>query len=193
VERPAIKGTAFLSAVSDLQTLIEAGAVRREQVEARLESEDLAILDAKILPGDWYPIDCYGRILELLGEIEGGGPAYHVQRGRRAAERLLQSGIYRQLDRAMEKREEKDKSSLIAIMLTVGRSLYNFGAWELLPDRSEGDRLCFELRQVEALPENARLTIQGFVEWAAQHIASPRSRVESRRVAPDRIQFDIYR
>jgi hypothetical protein len=192
VERPSIKGTAFISAVTDLQALVEAGRIRPEQLEARLQSQDLAILEAKILPGDWYPIDSYGRIIDLLGEIEGGGAAYHIQRGRRAAERLLHSGIYRQLDRAMEQRQERDKTSLIAIMLTVGRSLYNFGSWELLRDQSNERTLRFELRQMQALPENARLTIQGFVEWAAQHLGSERSRVESRRVTPDRILFDIH-
>jgi hypothetical protein len=191
VERPSIKGTALISAVTDLQALLDAGRLRKEQLEARLLAEDLAILEAKILPGDWYPIESYGRIIDLLGEIEGGGDAYHIQRGRRAAERLLKSGIYRQLDRAIEKRKEQDKTALTGIMLTVGRSLYNFGAWELLRDQSTATRLRFELRQMAALPENARLTIQGFVEWAAQHIGSPHSRVESRRLSADRIQFDI--
>jgi hypothetical protein len=43
-----------------------------------------------------------------------------------------------------------------------------------------------------ALPENARLTIQGFVEWAAEHIVGGRTRVESRRSHADRILFDIH-
>jgi hypothetical protein len=197
--RPSIKGTAFVSAVGDLQALVEAGRISEEQLEARLPTQDLAILESKILPGDWYPIESYGRIIDRLGEIEGGGAAYHIQRGRRAAERLLQSGIYRQLDRAIVQRDRatlerqgRDKNALIAIMLTVGRTLYNFGAWELLRDQCSDTRLCFELRQMAALPENARLTIQGFVEWAARHIGSPHARVECRRLSADRIQFDIH-
>ena len=43
-----------------------------------------------------------------------------------------------------------------------------------------------------ALPENARLTIEGFVEWAAEHISGGRTRVESRRTSADRILFDIH-
>jgi hypothetical protein len=75
-------------------------------------------------------------------------------------------------------------------MLTVGRTLYNFGAWELVRDTSRR-RLRFELRQMEALPENARITIGGFVEWAAEHIVGKQVRVESKRTTPDRIVFDI--
>jgi hypothetical protein len=192
LERPSIKGTAFISAVTDLREMMDSGRLRREQLEVRLRPEDVEIIDSKILPGDWYPIDSYGRILDLLGEVDGGGAAFHIRRGRRTAERLLKSGIYRQLDRAVEKREEKDRASLIAIMLTVGRTLYNFGSWEILREQSSDRVLRFELRQMGALPENARITIQGFVEWAAEHILQRRTRVESRRAHGDRILFDIH-
>lgn len=192
MDRPSIKGTAFVSATSDLHELLEAGRLTREQLETRLRPEDVEILDSKILPGDWYPIDSYGRILDLLGEVSGGGAQYHVERGRKAAERLLRSGIYRQLDKAIERRSEKDKASLISIMLTVGRTLYNFGAWELVRDGSSDNLLRFELQQMAALPENARITIQGFVEWATENIAGGRTRVESRRISADRIVFDIH-
>jgi hypothetical protein len=191
VSTPSIKGTAFASAVADLQELIDRGRLTREQLEVRLRKEDVEIVDAKILPGDWYPIDSYGRILELLGSVAGGGPAYHLQRGRRTAERLFGSGIYKQFDRAAEQRGERDSSALVSIMLTVGRTLYNFGSWEVVHDATHRRRTRFELRQMEALPENARVTIQGFVEWAAEHIVGDKVRVDSKRTHPDRILFEI--
>jgi hypothetical protein len=191
VTTPSIKGTAFASAVADLQDFLDRGRLTREQLEVRLRKEDLELIDGKILPGDWYPIDSYGRILELLGSVAGGGPSYHLQRGRRTAERLFGSGIYKQFDRAAEKRGKTDSAALVSIMLTVGRTLYNFGSWEIVRDGSGGRRLRFELRQMEALPENARITIQGFVEWAAEHIVGGGVSVDSRRTHPDRIQFDI--
>jgi hypothetical protein len=193
VNQPCIKGTALASAVGDLLEFVERGRLTREQMEVRLRPEDLEIVDAKILPGDWYPIASYGRILDLLGSVSGGGAAYHLQRGRRTAERLFASGIYKQLDRAVEQKQkaEADESALIAIMLTVGRTLYNFGAWEMVRDTGSRRRLRFELRQMEALPENARITIQGFVEWAAEHIVGKNVAVDSKRTHPDRIQFDL--
>jgi hypothetical protein len=191
VSTPSIKGTAFASAVADLQEFLDRGRITREQVEVRLRKEDVEIIDAKILPGDWYPIESYGRILELLGSVAGGGPAYHLQRGRRTAERLFGSGIYKQFDRAAEKRGQRESSELVSLMLTVGRTLYNFGSWEVVQDASARRRTRFELRQMEALPENARITIQGFVEWAAEHIVGGAVRVESRRTQQGRIQFDI--
>lgn len=187
---PSIKGTAFASAVEDLHALVESGRLRREQLEARLGPEDLALVEGKVLPGDWYPIDAYGRILELLGDVSGGGVAYHVGRGRLAAERLLRSGIYRQLDRAKRMQSQSDPVTLINVMLTVGRTLYNFGVWESV-DAGVAGLVRFEIRDVAALPENARHTVQGFVAWAAEHLVGADARVESRRPAVDRVQFDI--
>jgi hypothetical protein len=192
VTQPSIKGTAFASAVADLQELVDRGRLTREQLEVRLRREDIEIIDAKILPGDWYPIESYGRILELLGHVAGGGASYHLQRGRRTAERLLSSGIYKQFDRAVGQREEKNEAALVSIMLTVGRTLYNFGSWEMLRDGGSRRRMRFELREMKDLPENARITIQGFVEWAAEHIMGREIKVESKRTQPDRIQFDLF-
>lgn len=189
---PSIKGTAFASAVEDLRALLEAGRLSRGQLEARLGAEDLALVEGKILPGDWYPIDAYGRILDLLAAVEGGGTAYHVGRGRRAAERLLSSGIYRQLDHAKRLQSEaRDPGALIGIMLTVGRSLYNFGSWELVRSEPHEPLIRFEIRDVAALPENARYTVQGFVEWAAQAIVGPQASATSHRPALDRVRVDI--
>ena len=189
---PSIKGTAFASAVEDLRALVESGRLRREQLEARLSPDDLAHVDGKVLPGDWYPIDAYGRILEVLGEVCGGGVSYHVGRGRLAAKRLLESGIYRQLDRARRMQSESDPGTLVNVMLTVGRTLYNFGVWERVDVAGEPGLLRFEIRDVAALPENARHTVQGFVAWAAENLVGPKARVESRRPAMDRVQFDIH-
>ena len=107
---PSIKGSAFQSVVSDLVGLIEAGRISRETAEARLEADDLRLLDDKILPGVWYPIASYRRMTELLWEVEGNrAPAYLMARGARSAERLFEAGLYQQMQRGeamgAEKRE----------------------------------------------------------------------------------------
>src|SRR5262245_53084124 len=97
---PSIKGSAFLSVVEDLKGLVASGRIRRPELEIRLRASDLRILDDKVLPGLWYPLDTYRRLTEILLEIEGGGkPEYVVRRGARAAERLFAAGLYLQLER----------------------------------------------------------------------------------------------
>lgn len=94
-DRPSIKGTGFGSAVADVEAALESGQLTAARLEERLQPEDLKLLEGKVLPGDWYSIESYGRILDLLCDAVGGGlPTYHVMRGRRAAERLMSSGIY---------------------------------------------------------------------------------------------------
>jgi hypothetical protein len=88
---PSIKGTAFQAVAMDLAKWVRDGRITRESVEARLEADDLRVLDDKILPGLWYPLACYRRMTELLWEIEGNrDPDYLLARGARAAERLFE-------------------------------------------------------------------------------------------------------
>ena len=87
---PSIKGTAFQSVAEDVRRLAASGRVSREALEARLEADDLRLLDEKVAPGLWYPLSTYRRLTEVLLEVEGrGDPAYVVRRGARAAERLF--------------------------------------------------------------------------------------------------------
>lgn len=191
MQRPGVKGTALDSALTDLRAALDAGRIDEGELEARLELEDLRILDAKILPSAWYPVETYARILEALGELEGGGRAeYHVERGRRAAERLLRSGIYRQLERAERMVERCSPRAVVSVLLTVGRALFSFGTWRVV---SENDReVRYEIAGAAAFPEPARYTIQGFTDWAARSVSRRIERVTSHRPAPDRAEFVIH-
>ncbi|HEX5065994.1 MAG TPA: hypothetical protein VFY49_07765, partial [Myxococcota bacterium] len=95
----SIKGSVIVAVTDDLLKALESGRVGRDALEARLEARDLEILDAKIQPALWYPIECYDRLLCLLVEIEGGSePGCFLRaRGRKAAQRLAEAGIYAQL------------------------------------------------------------------------------------------------
>jgi hypothetical protein len=57
---PSIKGTAFQSVVEHLRRLLEAGWLSPDDLELRLEAEDLRLLDEKVLPGLWYPLAATG-------------------------------------------------------------------------------------------------------------------------------------
>jgi hypothetical protein len=84
MQGPAIKGTAFESVTADVLRLREEGRLPAEVLEARLEAPDLALLESKIGPAQWIPIESYRRMTELLQEVEGRGRSeYVVDRGRR--------------------------------------------------------------------------------------------------------------
>jgi hypothetical protein len=50
------KGTAIASVVEDLNRLLQEGKISREELEARLEANDLEVLDQKIVPALWHPM-----------------------------------------------------------------------------------------------------------------------------------------
>lgn len=183
---PSIKGTAFQAVPLDLLSLVEGGVLSREELEVRLAPEDLEILEAKIHPSSWYPIASYTRMVELLADC--GAPhdreGYCTERGRRAAQRLAESGIYQQLAASSEKLGAR----IGHFSITLAQVLYNFGRWRYEVGGDPGS-FSIEIGDAAHFPEVARWATQGFVEVTASRIAGVPMRVESRRPQPDRIVF----
>ena len=194
MDRPSIKGTAFESVAAGLVALVESGRISRQQIEERLTEQDLVALDEKILASAWYPVDTYGRVLDLLGDVEGEGHAgYFVERGARAAERLMGLGIYHQAERAERLKERAGEDWLepgVNLMLTMGQVLFNFMRWSYQP--STGGRIEFgiELSEAADLPECARYTVQGFIEFTARKLVEdPELQVTSLRPSQDQVVY----
>ena len=114
---PSIKGTAYNSVHDDLQKMIANGRVKQSELEARMSPEELDMLDSKVLATRWYPIETYRKMLALVAEKDTKGRAedYLIERGWRAADRLKEAGIYRQLgaEESKGKSWAKRKSALV--------------------------------------------------------------------------------
>jgi hypothetical protein len=95
----SIKGSVLVAVTDDLLRLLQAGRIARDALEARLEARDVEILDAKIQPALWYPIESYDRLLRALVGFDGGRDpeAFLRARGRKTAQRLAEAGLYAQL------------------------------------------------------------------------------------------------
>jgi len=197
---PSIKGTAFQSVVEDLRRLIEAGRLVPEELELRLEAEDLRILDDKVLPGLWYPLASYQRLTELLMRTEGGGRSdYVVARGARAAERLFAAGLYQQLERGEEigamKRANRESWGVHegSLMASLAGAIFNVSRWRFVVDARDPAVHRIEVSEARALPEVSRWAAQGFIEYTASRLTGAPVRVTSERPAPDRIVFTLRR
>jgi len=196
---PSIKGTAFQTVAADVARLVETGRMTREVLEARLEADDLRLLDDKILPGLWYPLACYRRMTELLWEIEGRrNPAYLLARGARAAERLFEVGLYQQMRRGEEMGAEKrqrneDWSEFDGnLMTTLAAAIFNVSRWRYRKD-SDGpnENRRIEVSEASDLPEVSRLAAQGFIQYMASRLTGVEVRVTSERRTPDLIVFTL--
>ncbi len=180
-----VKGTAIESVIADVNRLLENRRISREQLEIRLEPEDLELLEQKLLPSVWYSLGSYGRLTQLLYEIEGRGRLeYLLERGRRAAERIRGAGLYAQLTAARERWGD----SLGAMMVTLGPAIYRDTDWGFrLLAGGAGLRFEIEISVPESFPDVCRHTTQGFIEHAATHASGRTVRVSSERVGPTRI------
>jgi hypothetical protein len=197
---PSIKGTAFLSVVEDVKRLVESGRVPEAELEARLEPEDLRLLEEKVLPGLWYPLASYARLTELLMRAEGGGRIdYVVGRGARAAERLFAAGLYHQLARGEEMSAQKRAASErwseaeANLMTSLAGAIFNVSRWRYVGNPTESETTRIEVSEAGALPEVSRWAAQGFVEYTTSRLSGQTTRVTSERPAPDRIVFTLRR
>lgn len=190
---PSIKGTAYGSVHDDLAALVADGRVSRDELETRLGVDDLRYFDAKVLAGNWYPIKSYKALLAVVTEKEANGKPeeYLIARGWRAAARLKEAGIYRQLDSG-DGNGKTWGARVANIIGSISKLMYNFTSWHVEPGE---DATSFRAVVEDAMEfvDECRYTAQGFVAYAATMIAGAPVQVTSSRSGPDRIVYTVRR
>jgi hypothetical protein len=183
----AVKGSAIASVVEDVNRLVADGRLRRLELEVRLQAEDIEVLDAKILPSNWYPLATYGRLTEVLLDVEGkGSTEYLVERGRRAAERLKAAGLYAQLSVDRDRWGER----VGQMMMPLGPTIYRDTVWRVRQEET-GEAIHFEITTEvpDSFPDLCRHQTQGFIEYAATQVAGRPVKVVSARLSPTKMVF----
>lgn len=182
----SIKGSAFQSVQADIQRLIDRGDLDLEEIGEDLTAKDRAWLDAFVTPVSWMPIATYGRLLELLAQLEGGeNPVEYLRgRGREAGKRLL-GGAYQGFARASGGLDLKG----VQIVIGVARMLYDFMKWEAraLP----GGAFEVLVREARDFPTPALHTAEGFLELYGELTCGKRPSVGSTRPTADTIRIVV--
>jgi hypothetical protein len=168
---PGIKGTLFANVVDEVNAALESSRLSRERLEAHLTSEDLGLLEQKISAVSWYDIFAYHRLVDLLCEVEASGDAgYWTLRGRRAANRMIESGLYQQLDYLgrTETRQVIDPDQRfrafgrdLKLIMTLHLAMLNFGEWACVPDPDHERRYRIEIRGVSGIPDGVFMACAG--------------------------------
>jgi hypothetical protein len=190
---PSIKGTAYNSVHDDLHRMIDDGRISEDELGARLSREELELFESKVLATKWYPIDTYRKLLALVAEKEAKGriEEYLVERGWRAAERLKEAGIYRQL--GADDGAGKSWGARVANLVTkISGLLYNFTRWSV--DEPENETvLHVNVDEAKDFADECRYTAQGFVAFAATLMAGAPVKISSTRPTPDRIVYTVLK
>lgn len=201
-KEPSIKGSALVGVIDDINRLRASGRIDGALLEARLTPADRSLLDEAVQAARWYPIDAYGRLTELLLEVEGGGRlTYLKERGANTARRLIEAGIYQQLDRASGA-DDVDPSTLspeeqgreftrtVRLTVSLSGSIFNFGRWSVGEDPDHRDRLRILIEDAAAMPDAAIHTIEGFINAIGEHSPPVKHlRWTGARTASDRIAY----
>jgi hypothetical protein len=200
----SIKGSALTAVVDDVNRLRSSGRIDDALLDAHLEAPDRALLESQILPASWYPIDAYGRLTALLLEVDGRGRTEYLNgRGAATARRLIESGIYAQLERAsgegvridasMSREDQmREFGRTIRLVTSLSGSIFDFGRWQVGVDPDHADRFRITIEDVEAMPDVAIHTIEGFINAigeASPHIKHLHWRGERR--APGTIVYTM--
>jgi hypothetical protein len=190
---PSIKGSALSSVVEDVRALRDSGRISADRLEASLEAADLALLEAKIQPALWYPIQSYARLTKVLLEVAGrGDPKYVADRGARAAQRLWESGLYVQLEHGEEKAAKARRTGGVLterdarMITTLSGAIFNFTRWAYRAGEPDS---WIEVTEAADWPEVSVWAARGFLEYVVSRLRRTETRVEAKRVAPDRVEF----
>jgi hypothetical protein len=197
VTDPSVKGLLVGGVVANLRRLTERGAVSEDALEARLGPRALELLQAKVDPAVWYPIEAYRELVDLLWELEGRRePDYMREKGRAWARKMYEAQRYQQLEyadsrtRSIQSGEEAVRQGrLIASLI---QTFWNFvePKVELAPDRPDTLRFTLEGPLASLFPEANRYTTEGFLNHMVER-GGGTHRATSERPTPERIVFHL--
>ena len=178
--RPSIKGSVFAGVVEDVTKLLASGRASREEAARWLEPADFALLEEPVVITRWYDIHAYARMGTLLRDVEGeGSNEYLRDLGRKTARRLLESGLYSQLEylHRTEVADAIDGPARVSafgrdlrLLTTLSASILNFSRWTVHPDSKQAARYRITVTEARDFPEVLAWRSDGFVnEMATQH------------------------
>jgi hypothetical protein len=190
----SVKGIFLAGAVATVRKAIREGRVAREQVEVRLDAQDVPFLDEKVDAALWYPVATLGHFLDVLADIqEGDRPQALMAIGAAAADMAAQTGRYQQLDR--DRRAGRSQSEVLRygrLVTSVITAFYDFSRMSFGPDPADPAAFQIDWFDVSDLPESNRWCAQGFIQRIAHHSTQDRMVVTSERPSPDHIVFKIH-
>jgi len=199
---PSLKGSVIVDLVEDIKKLLADGELPRERAERRLSPEDLAVIDGQVLVSNWYGVDFYKRAAELLRDTVGGGRnEYLRERGFRRGQKLIEAGLYQQMEYAPradvthhdtpEKRFEAYGRDL-RLFVTLSRTILNFTRWTPEVDPEHADRHRIVVDEAAAYPDALAWATEGLIDsMAASHGLS--NMWAHRRTRTDQIVFRMTR
>lgn len=167
MRKPSIKGSIIDQLVEDVSALRDRGPEMESLVEERLDEVSLALLEEKVNPASWYPLTTYDQLSRLLLEIEGrGDPSYIRTRGAAIGQRVMETGLYQQLeflDRLDRSKGFETYLKDMRLIVSLQGAIVSTGTWTAERDPEHPDRVMLVARDLEGYPDTLCLSTAGFM------------------------------
>lgn len=187
-----IKGLLVGGVVVGVGRLRDAGRISQEALEARLGAPALDLLDKKIEPASWYPLEAYSELADLLWAIEADrDPEFMRAKGRRWAAKLYEQGVYAQLEYADQGGPIPNGTEAVRRGRRIGslvQTFWNFVEPIVEMDPDEPGTLCMRFEDAAEFPEANRFTTEGFLDHMLER-GGGRAGCSSERPTPDVVIF----
>lgn len=99
-------------------------------------------------------------------DAPGSGRKYLIESGRRAAQRIVELGIYSQLD---GRTEDSWENRIGRILVSLSGAFFSFGSWEW--EGMDGEGCSILVRDAAPMSEELMLRTSGFIEQLATRAA----------------------
>jgi hypothetical protein len=196
------KGILLISVVADVLRLEKEDRISRDELEEELGPDALKVLDTGVSPVSWYSPLVYRDLARVLMRLEGKGSRdmeYLRKRGERAGQRLLESGVYQQLDYLKRQvgsrtepvsRESFEQSLRLIVSMPAG--FMKGGKWTVEQDPDHPDRVQIVVTGVDGLPEENAQATCGIFTGVSLHGGS-RVAWRYERQGPNKIAYRMDR
>ncbi len=175
---PSIKGSVLATVIEKINKLLDSGKLSHEDTRKWLKPQDVALLEEDIMASGWYDIHSFTRMTELLLEVEGLGNTQYLQElGHQSARRLLETGIYSQLEylRRSDVAGKTDQRARfetfgkeLRLLTTMARSIYNFSTWVVKPDEDHEYQYILDVTEASDFPDSLCWRVEGFINEMAR-------------------------
>jgi hypothetical protein len=187
-----VKGYLVASVVERVRVALDQGRIGRDHVEVVLGSH-AALVDEKIDPFRWYPVEVLAGLNRLLAKAKGGHQrTAMLELGAEQFELLSAMGVHQQLSFSEGKLSGSSPGDIGRwgrLVSTMIRSVHNFSeaSFEVDPAHPE----CFHLdwRGIEALDDIVLESMLGFMVALARRSSGGDPRVTLQRPTPGHARF----
>jgi hypothetical protein len=189
---PCVKGNPLAILLEETQRLLQSGVLHPRQIRA-LPEDVRYLIEHGALSNEWYPVQHYSRLGELLcSTAKQGRKDYLRELGVRDFERLRRARTYRQLDYLGQLDAQRDLSTKLQdsrLIISLMNTIFNFSRWAPAPDPKSPSHVVIQVTEAEHIPEVFRFLTEGF-QTAMNRVIKPTARaVRSERVATNLIIF----